>query len=302
MKRTFKTIISAALAGAFALSSFTGAYAVKYMGDLDGDGNVNSSDALTILKYVVGLETDEFDFKVADLDGDGNLTSGDALEILRTCVGQTELVEIKENENPEKPNLSTKQEIVDYYKKSLKDAYNSENVTVDKTETVAITLDSLKPSKAKSIADSLIKSNSAPKNNKKTFTSNAQEAEKFLVPNILEADGVAVATAAETETGYEISITLVEEKVDTKTKPKYNGQASLPLDLNSLGLSSLKVTSGGFEYPGTVITAKTDKSGKLLSLKHTMPLAFDATGDISFIKGAAATGHGTYTLDVTFAY
>lgn len=307
MKRMFKKIVSVSLAGAFALTSVAGASAIQYMGDIDGDGNVSSGDALTVLQYVVGLKTDGFNLKLADLDGDEKITSSDALEILKTCVGQVEKVEFNEEEpeTPDKPALATKQEIVDFYKKALDDAYKSEKVKITKTETVAITLDSLSAgvfsSLVKSIADGIIKDNSAPKTSEATFESNPKGAEEFLVHNALEVDGVSVATAKETGSGYEISLTLVKEDVDTKTMPKYNGQASLPLNLDSLGLSSLTVSSGGFSYPGTVITVKTDKDGKLLSMKHTMPLGFDATGSLSGYK-VSATGHGTYTLDTIFAY
>ena len=57
-------------------------------GDLDGDGEITSSDALNILQFVVNEEnlTDE-QKKLADMNGDGEITSTDALYILQIIVG-----------------------------------------------------------------------------------------------------------------------------------------------------------------------------------------------------------------------
>lgn len=57
-------------------------------GDIDGDGETTSNDALNVLKIVVGSKdlTDE-QKQIADLDGDGNITSSDALVILQIVVG-----------------------------------------------------------------------------------------------------------------------------------------------------------------------------------------------------------------------
>ena len=57
-------------------------------GDLDGNGEVDSIDALMVLRQIVGLE--EFtpqQMTAADVDQDGDITSADALVILRFKVG-----------------------------------------------------------------------------------------------------------------------------------------------------------------------------------------------------------------------
>ena len=56
-------------------------------GDLDGDGFVNSADALKALRISVQLDesTPEM-LTLGDIDGDGSITSADALEILRYSV------------------------------------------------------------------------------------------------------------------------------------------------------------------------------------------------------------------------
>lgn len=63
---------------------------VEYVrkGDVDGDGDVDVSDARTALRAAVGLEKlDEKQKKAADVDGDGKVTVSDAREILRTATG-----------------------------------------------------------------------------------------------------------------------------------------------------------------------------------------------------------------------
>lgn len=57
-------------------------------GDIDGDGEVTSVDALLVLRASVGLEKfDKVQKQLADIDGDGNITSADSLRILRYSVG-----------------------------------------------------------------------------------------------------------------------------------------------------------------------------------------------------------------------
>ncbi len=58
------------------------------VGELDGDGNITSADALEILRMSVGLVTpDDIKKQLADVDGDGEIYAGDALEVLRYSVG-----------------------------------------------------------------------------------------------------------------------------------------------------------------------------------------------------------------------
>ena len=57
------------------------------LGDVNGDGKVNSADARMALRAAVKLETlDETKIKAADVDGNGKITSSDARKILRVAV------------------------------------------------------------------------------------------------------------------------------------------------------------------------------------------------------------------------
>ncbi|MBQ9949947.1 MAG: dockerin type I repeat-containing protein [Clostridia bacterium] len=58
------------------------------IGDVTGDGNVNTGDAVMILKYAAGLaELDEEQAQAADTTGDGTVNTGDAVAILKFAAG-----------------------------------------------------------------------------------------------------------------------------------------------------------------------------------------------------------------------
>ena len=58
------------------------------LGDVNGDGKVDSSDSLLILKYTVGTQKlDSAQLKVADINADKLVNSQDSLIILRCSVG-----------------------------------------------------------------------------------------------------------------------------------------------------------------------------------------------------------------------
>ena len=58
-------------------------------GDLNGDGKVNSSDAVAILQYLAGTlsDPDSIDIRNGDVNGDGRINSSDAVAILRHLAG-----------------------------------------------------------------------------------------------------------------------------------------------------------------------------------------------------------------------
>ena len=56
-------------------------------GDANGDGKVNSGDAVDILRKLAGYEVPSFNEAAADFNGDGKVNSGDAVDILRKLAG-----------------------------------------------------------------------------------------------------------------------------------------------------------------------------------------------------------------------
>ncbi len=80
-----KKILSFILAAVIALSACVFASAQK-LGDVNGDNKTNSTDALIVLQYSVGI-LKNIDKKAADVSGDGRINSTDALIILQIAVG-----------------------------------------------------------------------------------------------------------------------------------------------------------------------------------------------------------------------
>ena len=69
-------------------------------GDPNGDGNVNSADALEVLKAVVGkIALNDFQKEAADVNDDGKIGADDALMILQYVVGKVKTFPAEEN-NP----------------------------------------------------------------------------------------------------------------------------------------------------------------------------------------------------------
>ena len=60
----------------------------KNRGDVNGDGKVDSADAMLVMKYDAGLlSLSNDEIKRADLNGDGKIDSCDAVYILRIAAG-----------------------------------------------------------------------------------------------------------------------------------------------------------------------------------------------------------------------
>jgi hypothetical protein len=56
------------------------------MGDVSGDGKLSYIDALTILRYSLGMEQLK-NPSIADVNGDGKINYNDALTVLRISIG-----------------------------------------------------------------------------------------------------------------------------------------------------------------------------------------------------------------------
>ncbi len=96
MKKKISGIISIVLALVIILTANVSA-TVNYLGDMDGNSKVEASDARTILRAAVGLDTlSPEKLKIADTDNDDTLSSNDARTALRMSVGLTDWIQISD--------------------------------------------------------------------------------------------------------------------------------------------------------------------------------------------------------------
>ena len=57
------------------------------MGDVNGDGEIDSDDAVLILRDFAGLDADGMIYELADVNSDSDIDSDDAVAILRYFAG-----------------------------------------------------------------------------------------------------------------------------------------------------------------------------------------------------------------------
>ena len=87
MKKHVLSLVSFIVIVSVVFCNIFGTSASSVVGDINGDGRANSSDALIVLRYSVGLSTGIKDMSPGDLNHDGKINTADALIILRICVG-----------------------------------------------------------------------------------------------------------------------------------------------------------------------------------------------------------------------
>lgn len=77
------------LLGGLAVTTFA-----AYMGDVDGNGKVQSADALLVLQSSTGIKSlTSAQFSLGDMTGDNKINASDALLILQTATGKISMVE-----------------------------------------------------------------------------------------------------------------------------------------------------------------------------------------------------------------
>ncbi len=91
-----KKIVALILVAVMVMSLSIVAFAAK-LGDVNGNGKVQASDALMVLQSVAGTRTlTAAEKKRADADKNGTVTANDARKILQTVAGILSEEEIKE--------------------------------------------------------------------------------------------------------------------------------------------------------------------------------------------------------------
>lgn len=69
------------------------------LGDVNGNGEVNTNDAIAIVNHVVGKAQPVFIEEVADVNGNGEINTNDAIAIVNFVVGKTNSLKVKPRED-----------------------------------------------------------------------------------------------------------------------------------------------------------------------------------------------------------
>ena len=108
MKNLTRNVLIVMLAVILAFSGMAiAAYTSNAAGDANGDGKVNSTDALLILQHSVGLRVTNLDKTAADVNKDGSINSTDALTVLQISVGLVKISSTKSTTTTKKTTTTT---------------------------------------------------------------------------------------------------------------------------------------------------------------------------------------------------
>lgn len=275
MKKTTKRILSAMLALVICVSVMPFAFAASIRGDANLDGKTNSIDALLILKYTVGQEVDVFNEYTFDVNGDYSVNSTDALRVLMLSVGNDD------------PLTYNKKELLKFYSDALLSSYTTTD-RIDYSERYKSTLVNDADSSQKiefddDYADTFV------------FTDGYDEygftpVDYFPLPWIYE-EGVKDVSITETDKGYELKITLIEEKTTFDDPiPPYHADHAGYSDCTLSGFEDAWVEDSSATHFGAVITAQISTQGNVTMLHVDSPFVINMT---------LATEYDSSTIDVT---
>ncbi len=281
MKKFISVLSALSLAAALTVGS-----SAAWLGDVNNDGKINSSDALCVLQYSVGITVKNFDKSNADVTKDGAINSADALKILRISVGLEKAEE----------NSSTKAETVKAYNAALAKTYQQvKQATITQSESGTYTLNG----KSESF-------NRAQDSKTGNFKNGVDEdnlpATAYGPDTKLTESMIDSATVTKLSDGYKIRLVLKSETVDVKKDSVYNAAGGFPFEFGYDGTPIKDYTSGSVTYSGTVIESTVDASGRVKELSVKTPYNSEFTmkqklGKVDKMTEKGETVyHGTFTF------
>ncbi|MDD6702760.1 MAG: dockerin type I repeat-containing protein, partial [Clostridiaceae bacterium] len=224
MKKFIAVLSAVSLAAALTVGA-----SAATLGDVNGDGAINSADALGVLQYSVGIENKGFIKANADVNGDGTINSSDALKILKVSVG-LETID------------KSKKEVVEYYNNALKKTYAQAKRAKVTTDDSGIYSINGKVSEIKSNPAS-VEAEFVNGKDKDGFAVSLYGPETKLTEDMLSSASIV-------KQGGNLKITLIikSEKVDVKSDAVYNAAGAFPFEYCSDKTEIKSFTSGYVTY------------------------------------------------------
>ncbi len=287
-----KKFISILTALTFAAALTVGSSAMLFLGDVNKDEKVNSTDALSILRYIVGLDVGgNFDRAAADINGDGAINSADALSVLRITVGLEKTYELP----------SEKQEILSFYNSALDKTY-AKTTEIEETVTDDYGLWVDIP-----VTDEGQRMNFGPDTYNYFFTDGLDEygnAPEDIAPNsLLTEEMIKQISIKKIKNGYEVNLELWFEEAGLSEVPEIQYCGGVPFYYINDETDDFEYNGGQIMYIGTKVTAFINEDGYVESFDVYVPyesyysILFDYEGDI-YKSEIAEIGYRQHHFDI----
>ena len=204
----------------------------------------------------------------------------------------------------------TEKEVIAAFNNAINSAKLTENLTIEKTRTLDLTLGDTTPARAQKTVASALEKAVQPVDEAYVIDKDSkQTAEDLLSPAgrlaNLKPGGVTAAKAKKTDSGYTITIKLKDETArsseEKTTNAKMHSASLTPLNPTGLKAFGLKVRNVRLQYSGTVIRLNIDKQGRLTDYRYTLPFSGELTGKRLFSSLQTAFD-GTITEKVVLTY
>lgn len=212
---------------------------------------------------------------------------------------------------------STPEEVCAAYNKAVNDyrAYKGK-VTLHKVENTKVEITEL-PALAKALEgtiNNVISNIVKPVDETFTFENGvdvnepSREIGHKMIPwgrdaSVTPADVVSATATANADGGYTITLKFVSETATfdgtTSTEPVHHKTAMDPLNLATLDVDPITISSANMTYPGATTTLTVDSQGRMVELKNSLPLEGKGKGGALGINaeiGLAGQMDSTYTI------
>ena len=304
-------VVALCITSSVAIGNYSDAVkeAAKLAGtSVSGNGSVTEQDTQADDDYYTEDTTDAAVENTDDTSVDADADTKPEADVT-TPEASDEVTTAPQTSATADPTTYTKEQIVKYYTDSMNKSYNHKKYDLKKTETIAISVDSMQPGGkgAISLVNKIVEAYAKTTEETIAFSKGVAvhdgvyRADDFGVPVNLDPKGAKSATVTKKGNDYEINIQVVPETATLEKYPVYNQQCSFPLNLGAIDLFGLTVTQADFNYSGTKLKAIVGADGYVKQAEVYMPLSGKGGGNFIGIKGAAEVS-GSMLRILTFTY
>lgn len=200
------------------------------------------------------------------------------------------------------------------YNKAINDVRAFQGtVTLKKTEVIDIRAKDI-PKAIESAVNGVIKKFAGTTTNTYTYNNGVDEGGGPLGERIIpwgrdacvtENDITSCSIKENADGGYTITMTFLAENVSfdgtTATEPVHHKTAMDPLNLATLDISPLSISSAEMTYPGATVELTVDSQGRIVKLHNNLPLSGNGQGGLGPIKASLGL-EGSMDATYEFTY